>query len=135
MNRRDLTDAASLLGAAVLTVVLLVVFAARSCPTATPELPCSGASLHRVVVVVLASAATGLLVAPFAFVAEFAARRRIVYRGAWGRAARRAFLAAFVVAALAGLRLGGALSAPLALFVLVAPVVFDVYITRRELTT
>lgn len=118
----------------MLSVVLLVVFASRSCPTPMPELPCSSASLHRMVVVVLASTATGLLVAPFAFVAEFAARRRIVYRGAWGRAARRAFLAAFVVAALAGLRLGGALSAPLALFVLVGPVVFDVYITRRELT-
>lgn len=135
MNRRDLVDATALLGAAVLTVVLLIVFAARSCPAATPELACPDAPLHRAVVVVLAAAATGLLVAPFAFVAEFAARRRIVYRGAWGRAARRAVLAAFAVAALAGLRLGGALNAPLALFVLVAPILFDVYITRRELAT
>ena len=135
MNRRDLIDAGALLAAAVLTGLLLVVFAERSCPVSTPTLPCPDAPLHRAVVVILAAAAAGLLVAPFAFVAEFAARRRIVFRGAWGRAARRAFLAAIVVAALAGLRLGGALNAPLALFVLLAPIVFDVYITRRELAT
>ncbi len=132
MKRRDLLDAVALLAAAVLTMVLVVVFASRACPAATGELPCPAAAFNRAVVVALASSATALLVAPFAFVAEFAARRRIVYRGAWRRAGRRALLAGIVVAAFAGLRLGGALSAPLALFLLFAPMVLEVYLTRRE---
>lgn len=133
MTRRDLVDAAALLVAATLSFLLLVVFAGRSCPATTAAAACPNALLNRVVVISLAAIGTGLLIAPFAFVAEFAVRRRIVFRGAWGRAARRSALAAFVVVALAGLRLGGALNAPLALFVLLAPVVLEVYLTRREL--
>ena len=133
MSRRDLADAVALLAAGVLTIVLLVVFAARACPAASEVEPCPEAALNRTIVVGLASVAAALVVAPFAFVAEFAARRRIVYRGAWVRAGRRALLVAAVVAALAGLRLGGALSAPLALFLLVVPIVVDGYLTRSEL--
>ena len=55
---------------------------------------------------------------PFALLAEFAVRGRILYRGAWVRAIRRGVLAAGAVAALGGLRLGGALTVPVTIFVL-----------------
>jgi hypothetical protein len=94
----------------------LVLFAMNACPAAGANRPCPGATFNRIVVMGLAALGTLLLVAPFAFLAEFVVRRRIVYRGAWGRAARRGLLLAAVVAALAGLRLGGALTVPVALF-------------------
>ena len=47
----------------------------------------------------------------------FVVRGRILYRGAWGRAIRRGLLAGGAVAALGGLRLGGALTVPVAIFV------------------
>ena len=134
MTRRDRVDACALLVAGSLTVVLVLVFASRSCPGPTDHDPCPSATLNRIVVVLLAAAGAVLLVAPFAFVAEFAARRRIVYHGAWGRATRRAVIVGGILAALAALRLGGALSAPLALFVLTAPIALEVYVTRKEVS-
>jgi hypothetical protein len=71
-------------------------------------------------------------VAPFAFMGEVLARRRIVYRGAWGRAARRGILAALLVATLAGLRLGGALNVPTALFVLILAGVIEWFFARND---
>ena len=133
MKRRDRVDVVALLAAALLTFVLLLVFAGRACPTATEQLSCPSAAVHRAIVVVLASGVVGLVVAPFAFIGEFAARRRIVYRGAWARAARRGVLAGLLVAALAGLRLCGALTPVLALFLLAAPIILDAYLTRSEL--
>ena len=76
---------------------------ARSRPT---QQPCPDAARNLVIGIGLAALAVGLLVTPFAFLGEFVARRRIVYRGAWARAARRGLLAGLVVAVLAGLRLG-----------------------------
>ena len=108
---------AALVLLALLSVVILVAFAGHACPTDAPDRPCPGAGANRVVVVALAALSGGLLVVPFALLAEFGARRRILYRGAWGRAARRGTLIAAAIAALAGLRLGGALSVPAALFV------------------
>ena len=81
-----------------------------------PLVPTRGA--NRAVVVTLAAATAGLVVVPFALLAEFAVRRRILYRGAWARATRRGLLVAAAIAALGGLRLGGALSVPVAIFVL-----------------
>ena len=133
MKGRDLAAAAALLVAALATMLLLVAFASRACPAPSAELDCPAAALNRTVVVGLSAVVAGLVVAPFAFIGEFAARRRIVYRGSWRRAGRRAALAGLVVVALAGLRLGGALNAPLALFVLLAPIVADAYLTRQEL--
>lgn len=68
--------------------------------------------------VTLAAMSAGLAVVPFALLAEFAVRRRIIYRGAWARAGRRGLVVAAAIGALAGLRLGGALSVPVAIFVL-----------------
>jgi len=113
--RQRLLVIALVLGAFACAGALLL-FAMNACPAPGPDRPCPGATFNRLVVIGLTVLGTLLLVTPFAFLAEFLARRRIVYRGAWGRAARRGLLLAAVVAALAGLRLGGALTVPVALF-------------------
>lgn len=117
---------------AVLAALLLVAFAANACPVETAAQPCPGAPRNVVIVVGLAATAAGLLVAPFAFLGEVLARRRIVYRGAWGRAARRGVLVGLVIAALAGLRLGGALSVPIAIFIVILAGVAEWFAARRD---
>jgi hypothetical protein len=102
-----------------LTASALLAFASGACAVDQPGRPCPEAGLNRAIVVALAGSVTALVVAPFAFLAEFAARRRIEYRGSWGRGLRRGLLAGLVVAALAGLRVGDALSVASALFVLI----------------
>ncbi len=116
---------------AVLTGVVLVAFAGNVCPTDTAATPCPDAGGNRAVVVALAAATAGLAVAPFALLAEFAVRRRIIYRGAWARAARRGVLVAGALAALAGLRLGGALSVPVALFIVSLAAALEWLAVRR----
>jgi hypothetical protein len=102
---------------AILGAVVLVATASRLCPAEVPGQPCPGSAANRVVIVALGALTAGLLVVPFAFLGEVMARRRIVYRGAWWRAVRRGTLVAVAIGALAGLRLGGALTTPIALFV------------------
>ena len=118
--------------AGVLAVVLLIGVAGRACPADTAQQPCPDAARNRTIVVALASGSVALLVSPFAFLAEVVARRRIVYRGAWLRAARRGVLAGLVVAILAGLRLGGALSVPVVIFVVILAGVVEWLAARRE---
>jgi hypothetical protein len=117
---------------AVLTGLLLIVFAANACPVETATQPCPGAPRNVVIVVGLVAVTAGLLVTPFAFLGEVLARRRIVYRGAWGRAARRGVLVGLVIAALAGLRLGGALSVPIAIFIVILAGVAEWFAARRD---
>lgn len=116
----------------VLAGLLLVAFAANACPVETVAQPCPGAPRNVAIVIGLAAVTAGLLVAPFAFLGEVLARRRIVYRGAWGRAARRGVLVGLVIAALAGLRLGGALSVPIAIFILILAGVAEWFAARRN---
>lgn len=118
MTGRSRVVVAALVLLAVLGAVVLVAFAGNSCAGDLPGRACPEAGTNRAVVVALAAITAGLAVMPFALLAEFAVRRRIIYRGAWGRAARRAVLVAATVATIAGLRLGGALSVPVALFVI-----------------
>lgn len=118
MTGRSRTTVAALVLLAVLGAVVLVAFAGNACPGDLPGRPCPNAGPNRVVVVALAAATAGVAVVPFALLAEFAVRRRIIYRGAWGRATRRGLLVAAAIAAIAGLRLGGALSVPVALFII-----------------
>jgi len=118
MTGRSRLVVAGLVLLAVLGAVVLVAFAGNACAGDVPGRPCPEAGANRAIVVVLAAATGGLVVMPFALLAEFAVRRRIIYRGAWGRAARRGALVAASIAAIAGLRLGGALSVPVALFVI-----------------
>jgi len=130
-GRHRLTVAALFL-AGILAVVVLVAVAGRACPGETATQPCPDAARNRVVVVILASVSTGLLVTPFAFLGEVITRRRIVYLGAWGRASRRGALTGLVVATLAGLRLGGALSVPIGIFVIILAGVVEWLFARRE---
>jgi hypothetical protein len=119
-----------LLGA--LTVMVLLVFASGACPVDTELQPCAEAPRNVVIVIGLAAIAAGLLVTPFAFLGEVIARRRIVYRGAWSRAARRGVLVGLVIATLAGLRLGDALSVPIAIFVVILAGVAEWFAARRD---
>ncbi len=131
MNGRQRLNVAVLVAGALLCIVLLVVFASVSCPAQVPGQACPTATLNRAGVLVLAALASGLLIAPVAFLTEFGLRRRIVYRGAWARAARRGLLAAAVVAALGALRLGGALSVPVTLFVLTMAAIVEWFAVHR----
>ena len=132
MSGRHRLTVAILLLSGVLAVVLLLGAAGRMCPIETAAQPCPDVARNRVVVVSLASVSAALMVVPFAFLGEVMARRRIVYRGAWLRAARRGVLVGLVVAVLAGLRLGGALSVPVAIFVVILAGVVEWLFVRRE---
>jgi hypothetical protein len=132
MSGRHRTIVATLFLLGVLALVLLVAFTANACPVETERQPCPDATRNLVVGIGLAAAAVGLLVTPFAFLGEFVARRRIVYRGVWARAARRGLLVALVVAILAGLRLAGALNVPTALFVLILAGVAEWFAIRND---
>jgi hypothetical protein len=118
MTSRSRIAVTALMLLAVLGAVVLVAFAGNACPGDLPGRPCPAAGANRVVVVALAATTAGVAVMPFALLAEFAVRRRIIYRGAWARAIRRGLLVGAAIAAIAGLRLGGALSVPVALFVI-----------------
>jgi hypothetical protein len=122
---------AALVLLAVLGAVVLVSFAGRACPADALGTPCPDAGANRAVVVTLAAATAGLVVVPFALLAEFAVRRRILYRGAWARATRRGLLVTAAIAALGGLRLGGALSVPVAIFVLSLTAALEWLAVRR----
>lgn len=131
MSASDRLIVVALVIGAALCGAALVAFASVSCPATLPGQACPGASSNRVVVVALGAVAAGLLIAPFAFLAEFVLRRRIVYRGAWGRAGRRGLLVAAVVASLAALRLGGAFSIPVAIFVVLLAAIVEWFAVRR----
>jgi hypothetical protein len=119
MSGRHRTIVLVLVLLGVLAVVVLVAFAGNACPVETGQQPCPDAGRNLAVGIGLAAVAVGLVVTPFAFLAEVVADRRIVYRGAWARAARRGLLTGLVVAILAGLRLAGVLSVPTAIFVII----------------
>lgn len=116
---------------AVLAVLSLVAFAGNACPAPTANNRCPGADLNRVVVVALAALAVTLTITPFAFLGEFVVRRRIAYRGAWFRATRRGVVCGGVVAALAALRIGGALNVPVVIFVVLLGVLVEWFAARR----
>jgi hypothetical protein len=130
-RHRTLVGVLILLG--ILGIVVLIGFAGRACPVETEAQPCPDATHNLVIGVTLASGSVALLVSPFAFLAEFVARRRIVYRGAWWRAGRRGVLVGLVLATLAGLRLAGVLSVPIAIFAIVLGGVVEWFLARRDL--
>jgi len=122
----------ALIALGVLAGLALIAVASGACPVETELQPCPDAARNRTVVVALAAGGAALVVTPFAFLGELMARRRIVYRGAWVRAARRGGLVGLVIATLAGLRLGGALSVPIAIFVVILASVTEWFFARRE---
>ncbi len=132
MSGRDRIGVAALVLLGILAAMVLVAVTGRACPVETSAQPCPDAAMNRALVVLLAAASLSLVVTPFAFLGEVMARRRIVYRGAWVRAMRRGGLVGLVVAALAGLRLGGSLSVPIAIFVIILAGVVEWYLARRD---
>ena len=114
-----------------LAILVLILVASSACPTETDARPCPDAARNRAAVVALAAGGAALIIAPFAFLGEVMARRRIVYRGAWERAGRRGVLVGLVIATLAGLRLGGALSVPILIFVVTLAGVTEWFFVRR----
>ena len=132
MSGRHRAIVGGLILLAILAGMLTVVFAGTNCPVETPAQPCPEAPRNVVVVIGLAAVTAALAVTPFAFLGEVVGRRRIVYRGAWGRAVRRGALVGLVIAALAGLRLGGALTMPIALFIIILAGVAEWFLARRD---
>jgi hypothetical protein len=132
MSGRHRVVVVGLILSAVLAGLLLVVFAANACPVETAAQPCPQAPRNVVIVVGLTATTAALAVTPFAFLGEVLARRRIIYRGAWGRATRRGVVVGLVIAALAGLRLGGALSVPVAIFIVILAGVVEWFAARND---
>ena len=132
MSGRHRTVVAGLVLLGILGIVVLLAIASRACPGETVLQPCPDAARNRAVVLGVASGALAALVTPFAFLGEFVARRRIVYRGAWWRAGRRGALAGIVLAALGGLRLGGALTVPVAIFIVLLAVLSERFLAARD---
>ena len=132
MTGRQRAIVAGMLLLGVLGLLTLVGYANAACPVETESQPCPDATRNLVIGVSLASVSAALLVTPFAFLAEFVARRRIVYRGAWWRAGRRGVLVGLGLASLAGLRLAGALNVPVALFVIMLGGVLEWFLARRD---
>ena len=132
MSGRHRTILAALFLLGILAALALVAFAASACPVETDAQPCPDAGRNLVIGVVVAAVALGLFVTPFAFIGEFVARRRIVYRGAWFRAARRGIIAGIALAVLAGLRLADVLAVATALFVVVVAVAVEWLFARTD---
>jgi hypothetical protein len=80
----------------------------------------------------LLGAAVGLTLAPVLWIARFATTKRIAFRGDWLRASRRAALTGLVVFLLVILRSEGALTLPMALFVIGMPVLVEMTLTIRR---
>jgi hypothetical protein len=109
----------------------VVLLAANLCPGPTPTDPCPDAARNQALVVGTAAAAVGLVMAGLAFVAEYLLRNRIVYRGAWVRAARRGLLVGSALAAVAGLRLVDALTIFAAAVVIAVVIALEWLAVRR----
>jgi hypothetical protein len=76
--------------------------------------------------------AVALTLLPLFWLASFARRRRIAYRGDWSRAGRRALLAGGVVTLLVLLRVLGAFSLPLAAFVVAMALFVELIVSARR---
>jgi hypothetical protein len=128
---RDRALVAVLLIGGVVTAVAVVALAANLCPGPTPTDPCPDASRNQAVVVGTAALAIAQVMTGLAFVGDYLVRNRIVYRGAWARAARRGLLTGVGLAAVAGLRLVDALTVFSAAVVIVVVVAIEWLAVRR----
>jgi hypothetical protein len=111
METRDRTTNLALFAAAAAAWVLVGLVVTTRDPRSDPAAGLAGA--------VLMGAAMGLTCIPLFWLAVFGRHQRIAYRGDWLRAARRGSWVAVVVAVFVVLRLQGAFSLPVAVFVLV----------------
>jgi hypothetical protein len=80
----------------------------------------------------LLGAAVALTLCPVLWIAGFVRTKRIAFRGDWLRAARRAALTGLVVVLLVILRAQGALSLPMAAFVVGMPILVEITLSVRR---
>lgn len=80
----------------------------------------------------LLGVAVALTLLPLFWLASFARRRRIAYRGDWSRAGRRALLVGGVVTLLVLLRVLGVFSLPLAAFVVAMALFVELIVSARR---
>lgn len=109
--------------ACVAWTAVAALFATRS-PTGEPGVLLSGA--------LLLGAAGGLTMAPLFWLAAFARKGRIAYRGDWIRALRRGALVGLVIALFVMLRGQEAFSPPIAIFVVVMAVFVELILTLQR---
>jgi hypothetical protein len=128
---RDRALVAVLLVGGVVTAVAVVALAANLCPGPTPTDPCPDASRNQAIVVGTAALAIAMVMTGLAFVGDYLVRNRIVYLGAWARAARRGLLTGVGLAAVAGLRLVDALTVFSAAVVIIVVVAIEWLAVRR----
>jgi hypothetical protein len=128
---RDSILVAVLLIGGVVAGVGVAALAANLCPAPTATNPCPDATRNQALVVGTAVVAVSLAMSGLAFAAEFLVRNRIVYRGAWARAARRGLLIGAALASVAGLRLLDALTIFSAAVVIAVVVAIEWLAVRR----
>jgi hypothetical protein len=117
MNRRDrLGNLMAFAAAAVAWLVVGIVVTTRD-PIREPDAGLLGAGAIGI--------ACGLTAIPLFWLAAYARRRRVAYRGSWVRAVRRGAWVAIVVALFVALRIQGAFQLPIALFVLTMVVIAE----------
>ena len=111
MDPRDRMTNLALFGLAAVAWILVGIVVTTRDPRADPAAGLIGAGLMGL--------AVGLTCAPLFWLVAFGRHGRIAYRGEWLRAVRRGAWVAIVVAVFIVLRLQGAFSLPVALFVVV----------------
>jgi hypothetical protein len=121
MERRDRIANIALLAAAALAWCAVAYVVLTQDPIADPVAGFRGAALMGL--------ASGLTVAPLAWLAVYARHRRVAYRGDWARALRRAGWVGLVVGLVVALRLAGVLSPPIVLFIVAIVAFAEVTLT------
>jgi len=111
MDPRDRMTNLALFGLAAVAWILVGIVVTTRDPRADPAAGLLGAGLM--------GAAVGLTCAPLFWLVAFGRHGRIALRGEWLRAVRRGAWVAIVVTVFIVLRLQGAFSLPIALFVVV----------------
>jgi hypothetical protein len=121
MDRRDRLANIGLLVAASAAWLAVAFVVVTEDPIADPVAGFRGAALMGL--------ASGLTVAPLAWLVAYARHRRIAYRGDWTRALRRGGWAGLIVGLLVALRIQGVLSPPIVLFVVAIVAFAEVTLT------
>lgn len=124
MESRDRMTNLGLFAAAAVAWVLVGLVVTTRDPRTDPAAGLLGAGLMGI--------AIGLTCVPLFWLAVFGRHQRIAYRGDWFRAARRGGWVAVVVAVFIVLRLQGAFSLPVALFVVVMVAVAEATLSTER---
>lgn len=121
MQHRDRLANLGLLAAAIAAWIAVAIVVLTEDPIEDPVAGFRGA--------ILMGLASGLTVAPLAWLVVYARHRRIAYRGDWMRALRRGGWVGLVVGLLVALRIQGVLSPPIVLFIVAIVAVAEVTLT------